>query len=214
MHSTSFSRGTAAIPSSRAAESVSPSSSPGTRQRASRAAGCGPTPTHACPSPAPTPLPATTASAGNGVATPVPTQAGMVSNCHRFHLVGGGQTCATVAALYSVSAAQFLLWNPAVKSDCSGLWGSTYACVGVIGGTVTPPPTTTSTGSGVATPTHTQPGMVASCKRFALVNPGDTCEGLATRNGISLDQFVSWNTGVGGRDCRSLWARVYVCIGT
>ena len=75
------------------------------------------------------------------------------------------------------------------------------------------PPTPTSTGNGITTPTPTQPGMVANCKKFAFVNPGSTCDSMASANRITLDQFVAWNTGVGGRSCTGLWANVYACVG-
>jgi hypothetical protein len=51
----------------------------------------------------------------------------MVGNCNKFHFVDKGQTCATIAALYSISTAQFIQWNPAVNSDCTGLWASTVS---------------------------------------------------------------------------------------
>jgi hypothetical protein len=60
----------------------------------------------------------------------------MVSNCNKFHFVQRGQTCATIAPLYSISVAQFVQWNPAAKSDCSGLWAET---VGVLPSFVPPP---------------------------------------------------------------------------
>lgn len=150
---------------------------------------------------------------GNGVTTPLPTQIGMVTNCNKFHFVQGGQTCATIAALYSIPTSQFVSWNPAAGTDCSGLWASTYACVGVIGQTPTVSPTPTSSGNGIATPTPTQPGMVGNCKKFAFVNPGSTCDSMASANRITVDQFVAWNTGVGGRSCTGLWANVYACVG-
>ncbi|XXH02269.1 hypothetical protein Hte_008638 [Hypoxylon texense] len=147
----------------------------------------------------------TSTQPGNGVATPTPTQDGMVSNCNKFHFVDNGQTCATIAALYSISVAQFVQWNPAAKSDCSGLWGSTYACVGVIGTTPTPSvTTTTSVGNGIATPTPTQPSMVNNCDSFYYVASGDNCASIASKSGISLAQFVEWNPSVGS-SCTGLW---------
>ncbi|KAI4858574.1 hypothetical protein F4820DRAFT_442209 [Hypoxylon rubiginosum] len=154
----------------------------------------------------------TSTQPGNGVATPTPTQDGMVSNCNKFHFVYNGQTCATIAALYSISVAQFVQWNPAAKSDCSGLWGSTYACVGVIGTTPTPSvTTTTSVGNGIATPTPTQPSMVNNCDSFYYVASGDYCASIASKSGISLAQFVEWNPSVGS-SCTGLWLDAYVCI--
>lgn len=156
----------------------------------------------------------TTTKAGNGVTTPAPIQTGMVSNCHKFHFVETGQTCAIVAAKYSISVADFTKWNPAAKSDCSGLWGNTYACVGIIGGTATTTQkATTTTKNGVSTPTPTQPGMVSNCKKFALVKKDDTCDKIVAAAKITLDNFVKWNTGVGGKTCTSMWANTYVCIG-
>ncbi|RYP13788.1 hypothetical protein DL765_006737 [Monosporascus sp. GIB2] len=76
-----------------------------------------------------TPTPVTT---GNGIATPTPTQAGMVSNCKAFYKVVSGDTCATIASKYKITSAQFIRWNPAAKSDCTGLWSNTYACVAVL----------------------------------------------------------------------------------
>lgn len=67
----------------------------------------------------------TTTQTGNGVATPAPTQSGMVSNCNKFHFVEAGQTCSTIASSYGIGLRQFTEWNPAAKSDCSGLWAST-----------------------------------------------------------------------------------------
>ncbi|KAK3303763.1 uncharacterized protein B0T15DRAFT_283482 [Chaetomium strumarium] len=160
-----------------------------------------------------TPPPTTTTLPGNGVTTPAPIQAGMVGNCNKFHFVEKDQNCATIAALYSISTGQFSQWNPAVKSDCSGLWASTYACVGVLGGS--PAPSTTLPANGIATPSPTHPGMmVSNCNKFTKVNPGDSCDGIAFFNGpISTEDFVLWNTGVGGRECRTLQADTYVCVG-
>jgi hypothetical protein len=45
----------------------------------------------------------------------------MVGNCNKFHWVERDQNYVTIVALYSISAAQFSQWNPAAKSDCSGL---------------------------------------------------------------------------------------------
>jgi hypothetical protein len=71
------------------------------------------------------PTTTTSTTPGNGVSTPLPIQDGMTQNCNKFHFVQTGQTCATLASLYSISVAQFIQWNPAAGSDCSGLWAST-----------------------------------------------------------------------------------------
>ncbi|KAK4144200.1 uncharacterized protein C8A04DRAFT_28103 [Dichotomopilus funicola] len=141
----------------------------------------------------------------NGVTTPLPTQTGMVGNCKKFHFVQKDETCDTIAALYSITTAQFIKWNPAAKSGCTGLWASTYACVGLIGGTPT-------TGNGIATPTPTQPGMVKNCNKFVMVKPGDTCDAIAFWNGVAGGQYVKLWNGL-SEDCRDIWANAYACIG-
>ena len=54
---------------------------------------------------------------GNGIATPSPTQPGMVKNCDHFHLVQSGQSCASIG----------------VNAQCSGMWANTHVCVRTIG---------------------------------------------------------------------------------
>lgn len=68
----------------------------------------------------------------NGVATPTPTQTGMVGSCDTFRYVVKGDTCESIAKLAGVTTQTFISWNPAVKSDCSGLWLDTYCCIGLI----------------------------------------------------------------------------------
>lgn len=77
------------------------------------------------------PSPPTPTQPGNGVATPTPIQAGMVGNCKKFHFVKPGETCAVIAANNRISTSDFIRWNPAAGSSCTGLWANTYACIGV-----------------------------------------------------------------------------------
>ena len=79
-----------------------------------------------------TPPPASTTAPGNGIATPTPFQVGMTGNCKTFHLVKSGDTCATIAATAGITVAKFVSWNPAAKSDCTGLWLDTYSCIAVL----------------------------------------------------------------------------------
>ena len=159
---------------------------------------------------------ATATTTGNGIATPQPTQPGMVSNCNKFHKVESGQVCRQIADQYGIGLGNFNTWNPQVKSDCSGLWANVYVCVGVIGYTAptstTLTTTTTTRGNGVATPTPTQPGMVGNCKTFHLVVSGDTCRDIIDNARITLAQFYAWNPSVGS-NCQYLQLGVYACIG-
>jgi LysM repeat protein len=160
---------------------------------------------------------ATTTSAGNGITTPTPTQEGMVKNCNKFHLVSEGEGCASIGSKYGVSISSLVSWNPAIGSTCTNVWLNTYLCVGVIGGgggtTFTTRTTTTTAGNGIATPTPTQPGMVSNCDRFHFVAENEGCATIATKYGIPLATFYSWNTGV-GNNCQSLWGNTYVCVRT
>lgn len=79
--------------------------------------------------PTTTSKPSTTTTTAAPNDTPSPIQDGMVGNCNRFHWVADGQGCATIAALYSITVAQFVQWNPAANSDCSGLWARTVSCL-------------------------------------------------------------------------------------
>ncbi|KAM5348612.1 hypothetical protein ACJ41O_008436 [Fusarium nematophilum] len=66
-----------------------------------------------------------------GVKTPSPIQAGMVSNCKKFHLVQSTTTCASIQNYYKITMAQLARWNPAVGAKCTALWAKYHVCVGV-----------------------------------------------------------------------------------
>ncbi|PHH83278.1 hypothetical protein CDD82_2458 [Ophiocordyceps australis] len=73
----------------------------------------------------------TTTTTTTAITTPTPTQDGMVRNCKTFHWVEPSQTCETIAALYGVTSADIISWNPAAGPECKELWAHTYCCVGV-----------------------------------------------------------------------------------
>ncbi|RVD88978.1 uncharacterized protein DFL_000002 [Arthrobotrys flagrans] len=132
-----------------------------------------------------TPITATTTKStiaktttGNGVSTPTPFQAGMTTNCKGFRLVQSGDTCAAILTKYGITQAQLVAWNPAVKSNCSGLWAQCWICVELISAATTAkkvttttkatttPKKPTTTGNGVTTPPPIQTGMTKNCKGF------------------------------------------------
>ncbi|KAK3312922.1 hypothetical protein B0H66DRAFT_644063 [Apodospora peruviana] len=155
----------------------------------------------------------TTTAPTNGIATPTPTQPGMVSNCDAFYLVKSGDNCEKIATANGISVSQFTTWNTQVGgASCSGLWLDVYVCVSIIGHTPTTSKSSTTTGNGIATPTPTQPGMVGNCDAFYKVKSGDNCEKIASANGISVSQFTTWNSQIGGAACNGLWVDVYVCV--
>ncbi|KAI1735675.1 hypothetical protein F4680DRAFT_434774 [Xylaria scruposa] len=54
--------------------------------------------------------------------------------------------------------------------------------------------------------------MVRNCDKFHLVVSGDRCSTVASKAGISLTNFYSWNPAVGST-CAHLNLGDYVCIG-
>jgi LysM domain len=54
--------------------------------------------------------------------------------------------------------------------------------------------------------------MASNCDKFYLVVSGDECGTIASNEGISLDDFYSWNPAV-GTSCQYLDLGDYVCIG-
>ncbi|KAI1049558.1 hypothetical protein LB505_008065 [Fusarium chuoi] len=148
----------------------------------------------------------TTKSSSNGIKTPPPVQAGMVSNCNKFHMVQKTTTCDSIQNYYKISLADFIKWNPAVGKDCKGLWADYNVCVGVVGGTPTKP------GNGVETPSPIQTGMVSNCKKFHQVQSTTTCSSIQTYYKITLAQLTKWNPAIGSK-CTALWAKYWVCVG-
>ncbi|KAJ5757764.1 uncharacterized protein N7511_006458 [Penicillium nucicola] len=74
----------------------------------------------------------TALASSTSVIVPGPTQTGIPSNCSKYYVAQSGDDCATVAAAYGITEAQFLAWNPAVSSDCeSGFWADEAYCVAV-----------------------------------------------------------------------------------
>ncbi len=159
-----------------------------------------------------------TTSTGAGVATPSPFQSGMTLNCIKFHLAKARDTCDHIAEAAGIVVEQFYAWNPDVGPNCGLLLAGFEYCVGVIGmptphATTTATATATSTAtSGIVTPTPTQDGMVDNCNKFYLVQKGDTCAKVASKNGVSLEHFYKWNPSVGA-DCSMLMLGAYVCVG-
>ncbi|CZS91759.1 uncharacterized protein RAG0_02286 [Rhynchosporium agropyri] len=153
----------------------------------------------------PTKPAATTTAPSNGIATPTPIQPNMVKNCDRFYKVKSGETCTTIATSQGVTVQQLTTWNPAIKSDCSGMWLDYYMCTSIVGHTPTTP------GNSVQTPTPFQTGMTTSCKTFHFVASGQSCQVITSRYGITQANFLKWNPAVKS-DCTGMWANAYVCV--
>lgn len=137
-----------------------------------------------------------------GSPLPSPTQDGLTDKCTRFYKVVKGDTCAKIIAKYGTfSLSDFYGWNPAVGTDCSGLWLDTYVCVGVPGTPTSKPasPSPTPTKAPPSGPTPVQDGISPSCNSFYKVVKGDTCAKIVSnhKNQFSLSDFYKWNPAVG-----------------
>ncbi|KAM3432619.1 hypothetical protein MY4824_006467 [Beauveria thailandica] len=145
---------------------------------------------------------------------PSPVQNGVAKDCKSAHSckawykVQAGDTCDKIVSKYGAfSTDDFLKWNPAAGSDCTGLWVDYYVCVGVAG---TPP---SPTGSDPSKPSPTQAGVAKDCQKWYKVKSGDTCDKIKSQyNTFSLDDFLKWNPAA-GKDCSGLWVDYFVCVG-
>ncbi|KAJ5608127.1 hypothetical protein N7537_004746 [Penicillium hordei] len=72
------------------------------------------------------PMPSTT------TAEPSPVQTGITSSCKAWYKASDGDDCDLIPEQFGTfSKSDFLEWNPAVKSDCSGLVDGDFYCVAV-----------------------------------------------------------------------------------
>ncbi|RKK78487.1 hypothetical protein BFJ69_g5537 [Fusarium oxysporum] len=70
-------------------------------------------------------------SCSSGIVTSTPTQTGMVTGCKYFYQVHGGDGCWDIAHDNNINLDDFYKWNPAVKTDCSGLQPDYNICIGI-----------------------------------------------------------------------------------
>jgi LysM repeat protein len=162
---------------------------------------------------------ATTTEAETNPTPPGPTHTGQPANCNKWDIVEEGDSCSSIASDNGISTDQFFAWNPAVSRDCiSNFWLGNAYCVGISSSGSNPPTTTTTTTRPTTTrsptapaPTHT--GQPSNCNKWDVVVEGDSCGSLAADNGISTDQFFTWNPAV-SRDCvTNFWLGQAYCVG-
>lgn len=110
--------------------------------------------------------------------------------------------------------------NPWLEPDCdTELWkafgpeGFIQLCI--LQGSPTTSTSTTApapTQTALEPPAPTQPGAAENCAEWHIVASGDGCWSISEQYGISLEDFYSWNPGVGS-DCSTLWLDYAVCVG-
>ncbi|KAK6355093.1 hypothetical protein TWF696_004217 [Orbilia brochopaga] len=163
----------------------------------------------------------TTTSITISISTPSPIQAGQVSGCIGWRYVASTDTCDNIvsrfaAAPIGLTKPNLLTWNPALKSDCSGLTIKTFICVQR---GASPPSTTlktTTTTSTVPTPSPVQSGQASGCIGWRYVQSGDTCDNIVSRfvvAPVSLTKLnlLAWNPALGS-DCSGLTLKTFVCV--
>ncbi|CAG8961709.1 hypothetical protein HYFRA_00006249 [Hymenoscyphus fraxineus] len=133
----------------------------------------------------PTGPPATTTTAAPS--GPSPTQGGIVADCKKYHHAVSGDTCQKIVDTYrTFSLSEFYSWNPAVKTDCSGLFLDYYYCIAITGTPTTAPATATTTTPAGPTVSPTQAGVSPNCRNWYLFSSGDYCQKIADQFKISL----------------------------
>ncbi|KAK3386683.1 hypothetical protein B0H63DRAFT_558330 [Podospora didyma] len=154
------------------------------------------------------PLPSTVST------PPSPTQTGIISTCKGWYLASSGDTCDLITQMFGTfTEANFLSWNPALGSSCSGLVVGNYYCIAVPGTPTTrtastPPTSLPSNGVG---PQPEQPGIPTDCLAYWLVSSSDNCTTIAQANDISENQLEAWNPALGS-GCTHLLPDYFICV--
>ncbi|KAF4944841.1 hypothetical protein FSARC_14574 [Fusarium sarcochroum] len=143
----------------------------------------------------------------NGIETPSPIQAKMITSCNKFHKIVSKTTCQSIENYYKVPLADFYKWNPAVGTACQSLLIDYHVCVGVENDKSTP----TDPGNGIETPSPIQAKMDKNCNKFHKIATTTTCQSINSYYGLPLADFYKWNPSV-GKNCESLLAGYWVCI--
>ncbi|OLN96712.1 LysM domain-containing protein-like protein 4 [Colletotrichum chlorophyti] len=152
----------------------------------------------------------TTAATGPTVS---PIMPGAAANCDRYYQVQSGDSCDAIAQKNGITVAQLKSWNTDINASCSNLWLDYYVCTRVPGAvvpTTTLRPSTTTAAATGPTVSPVMPGAAANCDRYYKIQSGDSCDVVASKNGITVAQLRSWNTDINA-GCSNLWLDYYVC---
>ncbi|KAL5040877.1 hypothetical protein BDW71DRAFT_212672 [Aspergillus fruticulosus] len=138
------------------------------------------------------------------------------------YVVRTNDTCKSIALANSVSEVQLMTWNPIVGPSCRSISSSVgdVICLSPPGdeaftetATATTATTTTATPGPTAAPvpTNIANGTNTNCARYYQVLPGDYCNLVILKFGISLEDFLFLNTGVNS-NCTNLYAEESYCV--
>ena len=104
------------------------------------------------------------------------------------YTVQPGDTCGGIASQFGISAAELIAANPLVNDGCTNL--DVGQVLDIPGGT---------SGGSSSNPTPSSGGASG----VYVIEPGDTCGGIASAHGVALADFLAAN-GLTEDDCTSL----------
>ncbi len=166
--------------------------------------------------------PSATIGTLGGQAAPSPTQPGISPSCNKYSQAHEGIQCAHFANASGITADNLYSWNTVLGPTGQGcethFWMNYYYCVGIASNTTLAAVKIVTNGSVSAAPPPTQNGISPFCTQYSQAPQGDTCATLniAKDNGISKQQFYTWNDVLGrkGQTCdASYWAKYWYCVG-
>ncbi|KAJ3085370.1 hypothetical protein HK102_000069, partial [Quaeritorhiza haematococci] len=152
-------------------------------------------------------LPTGTQALLSPIASSSPTP--LNTECGKEYAVVAGDFCYAIAEREGLEWDQFLALNPEVV--CDNLQIGQVVCVqvgassqsGIITAAIEATPTTS------ASPASPSSSPSPTCAKQYTVNTDDFCFSIAESNGLSLDQFLTLNTGI---SCDSLEVGQAVCV--
>lgn len=163
---------------------------------------------------------------------PEKTQPGQPPNCDDWYLVSAWDTCESIVASNSwITRDQLLAWNPAIGSDCSGLYDGWWVCVSVPAPSITIPfgwtttllggpeptlvanytPTVFPTVDASFDPEPTQAGIIPGCLAYYQAKDGDTCRDIVDGVYLTEEDFFTFNPALND-NCDGLWLDYWYCV--
>jgi LysM repeat protein len=108
-----------------------------------------------------------------------------------------------MAEKYGISTADTFAWN-GLNSQCTNLRQEVWACVGMIGDSISHFPTSSAqSGNDTLTPAFVQPRIARNYNKFYFVESGDTCNAFNGNTGVQVADITSWNGLISG--CTNNW---------
>ncbi|KAF2432333.1 hypothetical protein EJ08DRAFT_659018 [Tothia fuscella] len=128
-----------------------------------------------------------------------------------------GETCPDVVGHFNnFTATQLYKWNPYIKRNCTGLLGRVPVVINAPGYIYEGQPQTGDKKDASYVPAPIDNGVIASCKTFQYMGWGldeaAQADLLLTKNGISREQFLSWNRGFGNGNGALALGTYWSCV--